>query len=408
MAGAQSDTSGYCRPDNVQYDPRDIQRADAPPVPLPPGFTRRQFVSGGYSTPLIEAGSPKSREAILFVHGNPGSALDFAGIFRAAPPGARVLAYDLLGFGEADKPWDFSYALEDSMPLITRALAKLGVDRVHLVGHDIGGVLGVEWFSLHPRLLASATFLNSGVLLGYEDHDYARIWKTPGEGEASMAAVTRPFFHYAINSREPQPLPAEFLDRNYDYYDRPTRCAILKAYRSVPDVNALAEEQAKRLKPYDRPALVIWGEQDSFIDASVAERQREAFPHAQINMFPESGHWPFVNEEQGTVDLMRPFFERHVFERAGVPIRMSVRPRTITVGRPTRLRVRTWLRSKPRRPLANVIVRAAGERAVTGRRGRASLYVKPTEAGTLGVRGSKAPLRPVRRRLHTDVHLTGL
>ena len=48
----------------------------------------RPFENGGLHTPLIEAGNPDSREAIVFMHGNSGSSLDFAGILRAAPPGA--------------------------------------------------------------------------------------------------------------------------------------------------------------------------------------------------------------------------------------------------------------------------------------------------------------------------------
>ena len=386
-ASGQSDTSGYCEPENVQYDPRDTER-EAPPVALPPGFTRREVdFAGHYRTPLIQAGSPRSREAIVFIHGNPGSALDFAGILRATPPGARVLAADLMGFGEAEKPWDAAYSLEEAMPVITRGLRQFGVDRIHLVGHDIGGAIGAEWVSRNPRYLASATFLNSGVLLGYEDHDYARIWKQPGQGEAFMAGTTRPLFHYGINSREPEPLPAEFIDRNYDYFDRPTRCAILKAYRSVPDVNAVAEAQAKRLRPHDRPALVIWGEQDSFIEPEVARRQREAFPHASIHMFPESGHWPFVNEEERTVKLMRAFFQRQVLERAGARIRASAQRR----GR--RVVVRAWLRAKPRRPLANAVVRVGRKKAVTGFSGRARLRVEPRRV--LRVRISKAPLKSI-------------
>jgi pimeloyl-ACP methyl ester carboxylesterase len=389
-ARAQSDVSGYCEPENAQYDPRDTER-DTPPTPLPPGFTRRDFTIGGLSSPLTEAGSPASREAIVFMHGNSGSSLDFAGILRAAPPGARVLAFDLYGFGEADKPWDFSYSLEDSMPLLTQAAAKLGIDRIHLVGHDIGGVLGIEWASLHPSFLASATMLSSGVLIGYEDHDYARIWRRPGEGEAFMAATTRSLFHQGINSKEPEPLPDEFLDRDYDFYDRATRCAVLKATRAEPDVSGLAKRQAERLKPYDRPALVIWGGQDAFIKPEIAQRQREAFPHARIEVFEGSGHWPFVNEEDRTVKLLRAFFMRHVLERKGVRIRASARRR----GR--RVLVRAWLRAKPRRFLANATVRVAGHRAMTGAAGRARLRVE--RGHRLRVRISKAPLRPAAVRI---------
>jgi hypothetical protein len=152
-------------------------------------------------------------------------------------------------------------------------------------------------------------------------------------------------------------------------------------------VSRLAERQARRLKPHDRPALVIWGAQDQFIKPEIAQRQREAFPHASIELFDESGHWPFVSEEDRTVRLMRAFFTRHVLERAGVRIRASVRRRG------GRLLVRAWLRAKPRRYLAGATVRAAGRKAVTGVAGRARLPIGTR--GALRMRVSKAPLKPI-------------
>ena len=70
---------------------------------------------------------------------------------RAVPPGVRVVAFDLVGFGDADKPYDFPYTVDVSIPAFALALRGLGVERVHLVGHDIGGFLGVEWASRHPQ-----------------------------------------------------------------------------------------------------------------------------------------------------------------------------------------------------------------------------------------------------------------
>lgn len=109
--GGGQDPLGYCTPANTVFDPRDIRR-DASPPSLPPGFSRRR-VPLGFSTPLIEAGPRDSAEAIVFVHGYPGSSLDWQGVFRAVPDGARVVAFDLLGLGKADKPWVYDYTAGD-------------------------------------------------------------------------------------------------------------------------------------------------------------------------------------------------------------------------------------------------------------------------------------------------------
>ena len=75
-----------------------------------------------------------------------------------------------------------------------------------------------------------------------------------------------------------------------------TRRAVLELYRSVPDVAGAGERLAQALRPLDRPALVLWGRHDPYIPVDNAERQRAAFPRAEIRVLERSGHWPFVDD----------------------------------------------------------------------------------------------------------------
>jgi len=393
---APPDSQGYCVPESTQYDPQDVHRPDAPPIELPPGFTRHRIRLAGFTTSVIERGPRDSREAIVFMHGNPGNSLDFLGLLPAVPKGTRVIAFDIIGFGAADKPYSFSYELKDSRPILNRAMRQLGIRRMHLVGHDVGSVVGVDYAARHPRRLASATLIAGGILIGYVDHHFARVWKTPGLGEESMRGVDREGFVSVIQAHNPRPLPREFLDRNYDYFDRGTRCAILRLYRAAPDLDKLGREHAAALRPYDRPALVIWGDRDPFLPQHLARSNREGFPHADVHVFENSGHWPFVDTEARTVELMRAFLARHVREQAGKRIRLSVRPRRIDRRDRTRLRVRTVLAQAPRQPVAGARVRVRGKRVRTGSNGRARIVLRPRSAGRLRITARKPPLRRAR------------
>ena len=82
----------------------------------------------------------------------------------------------------------------------------------------------------------------------------------------------------------------------YDDFDRHTRRAVLRLYRSLPDVAAAGETLAAALRPLDRPALVLWGRHDPYLPATLAPRQRDAFPHAEVHVLERSGHWPFVDD----------------------------------------------------------------------------------------------------------------
>jgi pimeloyl-ACP methyl ester carboxylesterase len=385
-----SDPEEYCVPENTHLDPQDVVRPDAPPVELPPGATMRRISVAGFSTIAIEGGPRESREAVVFMHGNPGNSLDYTGIMRSVPRGTRFIALDILGFGKADKPWDFPYTFEASRPLADRVFSDLGIERMHLVGHDFGSVVAVDWAARHPDKLASAVLLSGGILIGYQDHHFARIWKTPKVGEQNMRGPTRESFHNIIQAHNPRPLPREFVDRNYDTFDRATRCAILRLYRAAGDLNAVAHEHAEALRPHDKPALVIWGDRDPFLPAYIAHSNREGFPRADIHIYENSGHWPFVDEEERTVDLMSAFLRREVVEQAGAPIKLAVTPRHVRAGRRTRVRVQATVGGRD--PLAGAVVRLVGRRARTDARGRATLTIAPRRAELVKATVTKPPL----------------
>jgi pimeloyl-ACP methyl ester carboxylesterase len=406
LAGASSAQEGgsseYCDPASTQYDPRDLRRPDAPPIVLPRGYVRRQVTVAGFRTSVIERGPRASREAVVFMHGNPGNSLDFIGLLRSVPRGTRVLAFDIVGFGAADKPYDFPYDLAASRPLVDRAFRELGIDRMHLVGHDVGSVVGVDYAARHPERLASTVLIAGGILIGYTDHHFARIWKTPMLGEGSMRGVDREGFVGVLQAHNPRPLPREFVDRNYDYFDRGTRCAILKIYRAMPDLTELGREHAEALRPHDKPALVIWGDRDPFLPVYLAESNREGFPHADVQIFPNSGHWPFVDTEERTLALMSPFLRRHVGEQAGRRLRLTVSPRVLRPGRRTRVRARVTLANAPRQPVAGARVSVGRRSARTGRRGRAAVRVVPRRPGRIRLTARRRPLEPARVSLRVS------
>jgi pimeloyl-ACP methyl ester carboxylesterase len=196
------------------------------------------------------------------------------------------------------------------------------VQEVHLVVHDLGGPIGMEWGARHPDRLKSATLIDTGLLLGYKHHQLAQISRTPDVGELFWLQLTRPFFLFGVQQGQSpsRPLPLDFANRLYDDLDRETRCAIIASYRAAdePEINAFAEHQASVLaQDPSRPALVIWGAGDPYLPVEMAERQRQGFPSAQVEVFEDSGHWPFADNPDRAKSLIIPFLERAVAETAG-------------------------------------------------------------------------------------------
>jgi pimeloyl-ACP methyl ester carboxylesterase len=270
-------------------------------------LTQTILTVDGLRSPMLQAGPPQATEAIVFVHGNPGSSQDWVRLVERTGTLARAVAWDHPGFGQADKPTGFDYTVQGYATHLGRCLDALGITRAHLVLHDFGGPWGMAWAATHPDAFASATLLNIGILPGYRWHYLARIWRTPVLGELFNATTTRTGFRLLLRHGNPRGLPRAFVDRMYADLDRGTKRAILALYRATDDPAGASVQLGAALGPLDRPTLVIWGRHDPYLPVALAGRQREAFPSARVEVLDSSGHWPFIDDPETTERLVLEF-----------------------------------------------------------------------------------------------------
>lgn len=270
-------------------------------------LTETMLTVDGIRSPILQAGPPHAGEAVVFVHGNPGSSQDWARLVERTGAFARAVAWDHPGFGQADKPAGFDYTVQGYAAHLGRCLDALGITRAHLVLHDFGGPWGLAWAATHPDAFASATLINIGILPGYHWHYLARIWRTPVLGELFNATTTRTGFGLLLRRGSPPGLPRPFVDRMYTDLDRGTKRAILALYRATDDPAGDSVRLGAALRPLDRPTLVIWGRRDPYLPVALAERQHEAFPSARVEILDGSGHWPFMDDPERTEQLVVEF-----------------------------------------------------------------------------------------------------
>jgi pimeloyl-ACP methyl ester carboxylesterase len=270
----------------------------------------------GMRSPLVEAGPKEAREAVVLLHGNPGAAADWDELLPALGELGRVVAFDLPGFGHADKPAYLDYSAGTYATFIGAAIEHLGIERAHLVMHDLGGT-GLLWAAAHPGALASVTLIDTGILLDFRWHWTARMYRAPLLGELLVRTTTRRGFRTAMRlyNPQPRPLPEAALERMWRDYEPATRRAALRFYRATPaEVMGLLRPTLSALDP---PALVIWGAYDPAVPVEQAERQRESFPSAEVVVLDDSGHWPMLDDPASVAAALVPFLRRHL--NAGRP-----------------------------------------------------------------------------------------
>src|SRR3954447_2200815 len=128
---------------------------------LPAGVRERRVSVAGGSTRIIQAGPPRAKEAVLFVHGNPGSARDWDDLVAANGRFARTVALDIPGWGKSDKSNAAIQTTDGAAAYIDAVRRKLGIEHVILVAHDFGGIWGLQWASQHPDALTGAVLIDT-------------------------------------------------------------------------------------------------------------------------------------------------------------------------------------------------------------------------------------------------------
>lgn len=260
--------------------------------------------------PVIEAGPAEVDEAVLCIHGNPGSRLDWQDLVeRVGSVGIRAASFDLPGFGQADKPRGFPATVPAYAAFIEEARQQLGISRVHLVVHDFGGPFGLTWAGRHPEAFASVTIVNAPPVSGYRWYPLAHVWRTRVAGELLHLTLIKPTFVLLAKRGHPRGLPASFLDRMWRNYDRRTRRTVLKLYRAT-DARAMSPVPPSVFREFDRPALVVWGMHDAYIPTRFASLHREAFPNATFIELPDSGHFPMADDPERLAAAVLPFLQR--------------------------------------------------------------------------------------------------
>ena len=233
---------------------------------------------------------------VLLVHGLGTSSVTWGhNIEPLAAAGYTVLAPDLPGYGDSDKPRWLSYSPEAGARLIHDFLDALGVDRVSLVGNSAGGLISGLFALDHPLRVERLVLVASGGL-GRDVSWALRILSVPVLGELiyqpmllRMLGVGNRLFY-----RTPA-FPEGFLP-GPERLDPESRRATIKAIRSGITLFG----QKKRCRIIDRlsglaaPIMTVWGTEDQYIPVSHAHLIGRALPGSEVRTITECGHWPHM------------------------------------------------------------------------------------------------------------------
>ncbi len=256
-------------------------------------------MAGGVRSFVREAGDG---DAVVCVHGVPSSSFLYRKVLdELAARGRRGVAFDLPGLGLAARPDDFDYTWTGLGRFAGAAVEALGLDRFHLVVHDIGGPVGFELAAAAPDRVRSLTVLNTLV----EVDGFKRPWSMEpfarrGVGELYLATMTKFAFRRLMALQgiaNMAAVPREELDAYVDLLKREDGgrhfLRIMRGFERTAEKAALYRG-ALRDVPY--PVQIVWGAADPALKLAVhGEQARRAAGLAEIHTVPAKH---FLQEDQ--------------------------------------------------------------------------------------------------------------
>ncbi|WP_150304567.1 alpha/beta fold hydrolase [Pseudomonas saliphila] len=257
-----------------------------------PGF-RIAYLEGGTGEPL------------LLLHGMGANKDEWNRVAYHLTSQYRVIALDLPGFGDSDKPADGRYYTPDQVRYLTDIIEALGLDKVHLGGNSMGGRIATAYAARYPDTVKSLWLLApSGVMSAKPSEVIKRLQR----GEQLPLVVS---------NREDLDQSLELTTERAPYYPDPVKDAFAQSatenYRLHSRIMAELNQEAAS-QPLERiaaglsvPTRIVWGKQDKLFHHSSAEVLRELIDGSSVFLLPDTGHLPMMEAPAEVAEDYRKF-----------------------------------------------------------------------------------------------------
>ena len=256
----------------------------------------------------LEAGTG---DPVICVHGLGGTKGSFLPTVANLADHYRVIAIDLPGFGDSDKPIGAPYDAAYFAEATTAFMDELGIQRAHIVGNSMGGRVALELGFEHPERTDKLALLAPS-LAWLRDRRWAGPLRLVRPELGLFQIAPRPIVEAIVRRLIPgadDGWAAAGVDEFLRAYLQPRgRAAFYASARKI----YLEEPHGEagfwtRLGALERESLFVWGKRDRLVPITFARHVEEVLPHAR-HVEIDCGHVPQVERPGPTHKAVREFF----------------------------------------------------------------------------------------------------
>lgn len=244
---------------------------------------------------------------VVLVHGTPFSSYVWRRIAPALAGHYRVHVFDLLGYGSSDKREGQDVSLYAQGKLLAALLEHWELGSPMIVGHDFGGAI-----TLRAHLLEGCDFerivLMDAVSVAPWGSPFFRLVRDyPGVFEqipgymhrAMVAAYVRDATYRPMTDEEVAPYIEPWLGEE-------GQAAL---YRQIAQNDQRYTDEVEPLyAEIERPVLILWGEEDSWLPPEIGERLHSSIPGSRLEKIPGCAHLAQEDATEAVLGHLDGFF----------------------------------------------------------------------------------------------------
>jgi pimeloyl-ACP methyl ester carboxylesterase len=273
----------------------------------------RQLTLHGHRMAYRTAGTGP---VLVLIHGITSDSSTWRRVMPYLARDYTVIAPDLPGHGRSAKPKG-DYSLGANASFVRDLLLALGHSRASFVGHSLGGGVAMQLCYQFPDRCERLVLLDSGGL-GREVSLLLRAATLPGSefvlpllaasrlldaGRMAGGLLGRLGLRAGTDA-------VEIARGHATLSDGEARSAFVQTLRSVVEPGGQRVDASDRLYLAERmPLMFMWGEHDSLIPVSHAHDAHRKAPNSRLEIFPESGHFPQLDEPERFLDVLLDFMD---------------------------------------------------------------------------------------------------
>ena len=260
---------------------------------------------------------------LLFLHGWPEFWLTWEPVMTRLEDRFRLIAPDLRGFGDSDKPKG-PFGAADHANDILALLDALKTDRVGVIGHDVGGAAMQPLARQAPERIVGLFFFDFvypgiGPRMGAPDR-LNEIWyqsfnqmeiapSLVGASRHSCETYISHFLrHWAHRKNAFDDVMPAFID---NFLKPGNLVGGFAHYRATHAGRvAMMRGEAQPQPPVTVPTCVRWAEHDPLFPYSWTDRLSETFTDLDLAMLPGVGHFAHREDPDGSAAEIAAFFAR--------------------------------------------------------------------------------------------------